>query len=400
MKIFFAVATYWPMQDGVANITGYLAEGLAARGHEIMVLTARSGGRTEEMPGEEVHNDVFIKRMKVYVRWPLQMKGLDRESNRKKYYEKIQNFQPDVLVVVCSQIWTFDWLIPYLDRIACPKVFYSHGYSKWKERYNYGEKLKNRNILGVIEEYKCKRYYDGLYKYIAKYDKAIYLSKDSNSVKYAEVHHLNNGVIIENAIDDVFFSSDMRHEYEEKSSERINYLYVANYNENKNQKMLLRAYAKAKIGESCLVFAGYEENIYLKELRKMSEEIIDAASGKKVYFYVHIPREKVIELYSMADIFVCTSRSETWSIVAHEAAATAMPIISTDVGIYGNITGAFIIRNENELTEAMENLYYSKDERKKAGEAVREWVLQKQCRIADKVEQLEEELISCIRSAC
>ena len=169
MKIFFAVATYWPMQDGVANITGYLAEGLAARGHEIMVLTGRSGGRTEEMPREEVHNDVFIKRMKVYVRWPLQVKGLDRESNRKKYYEKILEFQPDVLIVVCSQIWTFDWLMPYLDRIACPKFFYSHGYSKWKERYNYREKLKNRNILGVIEEYKCKRYYDGLYKYIAKY---------------------------------------------------------------------------------------------------------------------------------------------------------------------------------------------------------------------------------------
>ena len=214
------------------------------------------------------------------------------------------------------------------------------------------------------------------------------------------MHHLNNGVVIENAIDDIFFSSDMRHEYKEKSSERISYLYVANYNENKNQKMLLRAYARAKIGESCLVFAGYEENIYLKELKKMSEEIIDAASGKKVHFYVHIPREKVIELYSMADIFVCTSCSETWSIVAHEAAATAMPIISTDVGIYGNITGALIIRNENELTDAMENLYYSKDERKKAGEAAREWVLQKQCRIADKVEQLEEELISCIRSAC
>ncbi len=400
MKIFFAVATYWPMQDGVANITGYLAEGLADRGHEIMVLTGRGVGAAEELPEEEVHNDVFIKRMKVYVRWPLQMKGLDRESNREKYYEKILEFQPDVLIVVCSQIWTFDWLIPYLDKIACPKVFYSHGYSKWKERYNYGEKLKNRNILGVIEEYRCKRYYDKLYKYIAQYDKAIYLSKDSNSVKYAELHHLNNGVVIENAIDDVFFSLDMRHEYKEKSYDRISYLYVANYNENKNQKMLLRAYARANIGESCLIFVGYEENTYLKELKKTSEEIIDAASGKKVHFYVHIPREKVIELYSVADIFVCTSRSETWSIVAHEAAATAMPIISTDVGIYGNITGALIIHNENELTEAMENLYYSKDERKKAGEAAREWVVLKQCRIADKVEQLEEELISCVRSAC
>ncbi len=400
MKIFFAVATYWPMQDGVAGITGYLAEGLASRGHEVTVLTGMSADGTGELSREEVHNSVSIKRMKIYVRWPLQIRGMDAESSREKYYGKIQEARPDILIVVCSQIWTFDWLIPYLDRLPCPKVFYSHGYSKWKEHYDYREKLRHRNILGVIEEYKCKRYYDKLYKYIAKYDKAIYLSDNSNSVKYAKLHHLNNGVVIENAIDDIFFSPEMQHEYGKKASPKISYLYVANFNENKNQKMLLRAYARADIGESRLVFAGYEENSYLREVKKLAEEIIDAESGKKVDFCVHIPRERVIALYRSLDIFVCTSSSETWSIVAHEAAATAMPIISTDVGIYSSIAGTVIVHNEDELVKAMEKLYYNADERAQRGEAARQWILQKQCRIGDKVEQLEKELISCIKSAC
>ena len=83
MKIFFAVATYWPMQDGVANITGYLAEGLAARGHEVMVLTGiRSSGET--LLRKEVHRGVSIERMKIYVRWPLRVKGLDKESSKRK----------------------------------------------------------------------------------------------------------------------------------------------------------------------------------------------------------------------------------------------------------------------------------------------------------------------------
>lgn len=392
MKIFFAVATYWPMQDGVANITGYLAEGLALRGHEVMVLTsiANSG---EELLRKETHNHVQIERMRVYVRWPMRIKGIDEKSSRKIYFQKIQEFAPDVLVVVCSQTWTFDWLMPYLDKLSCPKVFYSHGYSRWKEHYDYQEKLRNRNILGVIEEYKCKRYYDKLYKYIAKYDKAIYLSEDSNSTAYAKRHHLNNGLILENAIDDIFFEPHMRHVYGEKPKEKICYLYVANYNENKNQERLLKAYSKAKIGKSCLVFAGYEENDYLNGLRKRAEETIDESSGKEVKFHVHIPRERVTLLYKEADIFVCTSKSETWSIVAHEAAATAMPIISTDAGVYGKIDGAVVIYDDEELIRAMEDLYQSEDKRKYCGEAARKWVLNKQCRIRDKIEQFEGELL-------
>lgn len=395
MKIFFAVATYWPMQDGVANITGYLAEGLADKGHEVMVLTGMQGSGGELLR-REIHHHVQIERMNIYVRWPMQIRGMDEKSSRKIYFQKIQEFAPDVLVVVCSQTWTFDWLMPYLDRLPCPKVFYSHGYSRWKEHYDYKEKLRCRNILGVIEEYKCKRYYDRLYKYIARYDKAIYLSKDSNSAVYAQKHHLNNGIILENAIDDIFFEPHMRHEYGEIAKEKISYLYVANYNENKNQEMLLKAYGRARIGVSRLIFAGYGENDYLNRLKKQAEEMIGESLEKEVEFYVHIPRERVIALYKEADVFVCTSKSETWSIVAHEAAATAMPVISTDVGIYGEMDGALIIHSDAELIRAMEELYRSEDKRRRCGEAARQWVLKKQCRIGDKIEQLEKECLACM----
>ena len=40
MRILFAVPSYWPSQDGVANITGYLAGGLAERGHQVLVSPA------------------------------------------------------------------------------------------------------------------------------------------------------------------------------------------------------------------------------------------------------------------------------------------------------------------------------------------------------------------------
>lgn len=392
MRVFFAVPSYWPSQDGVANITGYLAEGLARRGHEVLIFTSAGNGGLQELPYSEEHEGVMIERMRVYVRWPLRLKGRDRESTPRVYFNRIKSFAPDVLIVVCSQTWTFDWLIPYLGRIKCPKVFYSHGYSKWMDKYNYKEPLRNRNILGVWEQYLCKRYYDKIYKYIDKYDMAIYLSEQNNAVRYAEKHGLANGKILENAIEDVFFKPEMKHEYDEKEPEEISYLFVANYSENKNHEMLIKAYSEASIGKSRLIFAGFEENKYSDYLKSFTEKILGKSEEKKVEFNVHLAREEIIDLYRISDIFVCPSKSETWSIVAHEAAATAMPIISTDVGIYSEIDGVWIVRDQNEMRTALEKLYDSREERRERGLKAYEWLMTRHCRTGDKVDWLEKEL--------
>lgn len=392
MRIFFAVPSYWPSQDGVANITGYLAEGLAKKGHEVLVFTSSGNGGLQELPHKEKHEGVAIERMRVYVRWPLKLQGRDRESTQKVYIDRVKAYQPDILIVVCSQTWTFDWMIPYLDKLKCPKVFYSHGYSKWMDKYTYKEQLLKRNILGVWEQYLCKRYYNNLYKYVQKYDLAIYLSDQNNAVKYARLHELTNGKILENAIDDVFFESGMRHKYLDKGQKEVCFLFVANYSKNKNHEMMIEAYSRAKIGKSSLIFAGFEENDYSLYLREYASNVIEKDSKKKVIFHIHLEREQVIELYRRADIFVCPSKSETWSIVAHEAAAAAMPIISTDVGIYSEISGAVIVSNVEGMKAAMERLYFNPEERRQRGEAAYKWVCTRRCRTKDKIEWLDHEL--------
>lgn len=394
MRVFIAVPSYWPSQDGVANITGYLAEGLARRGHEVLVFTSAGNGGLQELPYQERHAGVLIERMRVFVRWPLILRGRDRKSTKRFYRRRIASFAPDVLIVVCSQTWTMDWLHSGLDKIKCPKVFYSHGYSNLKETYHIGEMLRKRNVLGAAEQYLCKRYYKNLYLDISKYDLAIYLSKQSNAAEYAREHMLTNGKVLENAIDDAFFSGDMKHEYSIEQGNKIRFLFVANYGENKNQEMLIRAYAKAGIDKSELIFAGFEKNPYYEKLEKLSEECLKNQGKKKIVLNAHLKREEILDLYRTADVFVCSSKSETWSIVAHEAAAAAMPIISTDVGVYGEIEGAFIVQNEEEMQEAMEKLYYSFEERKRRGEAAYRWLCTKGCRIEDKVDWLEKELLA------
>lgn len=391
MRIMFAVPCYWPSQDGVTIITSYLAQGLAAKGHEVFVLTSAGNGGLQELPEKESHDGVEITRMRIYTRWPLVIRGRDKKSTKKEYRRYIKEYAPDVLVVVCAQTWTLDWIMPYLKELDCVKVFYSHGYSAWKEHYSYGEQIKKRDITGAWINYKCKRYFGSLYKKLGLFDRVIYLSEDSNAAVYADKYGLKNGRILKNAIDDRFFEKDMLHALEEK--ECISYLYVANYNQNKNQEMLIQAFSAAKLGKSRLILVGFEKNAYYDYLQELIREKLSDQPDKEVVFYTHVSRESVIDLYRISDVFVCSSRSEIYPIVAHEAAATAMPIISTNVGIYGKIKGAYIVENLKQMQEAMELLYYDAEERSRRGRAAYGWVCGQGCRIQDKVDWFEKDLM-------
>lgn len=397
MRIMFAVPCYWPSQDGVTIITSYLAQGLAAKGHQVFVLTGAGNGGLQELPEKESHQGVDITRMRIYTRWPLVIRGRDARSSKKEYLKHVKAFAPDVLVVVCAQTWTLDWIAPYLKELDCIKVFYSHGYSAWKERYPYKELLKKRNMEGILQNIKCKNYFQKLHRWIGSFDRVIYLSEDSNAAVYAGKYGLTNGRVLKNAIDDRFFGEDMRHGCEEK--ECVSYLFVANYNQNKNQEMLIRAFAGAKIKKSRLDLVGFEENPYYEYLQKVIQDELSGQPEKEVIFHTHISREQVIDLYRTCDVFTCSSRSEIYPIVAHEAAAAAMPIISTDVGIYAKITGAFIVHDVSQMREAMETLYYDAVERARRGQAAYEWVCGQGCRVQDKVDWLEQDMMEQMERA-
>ena len=87
----FAVGSYWPSQDGVAMITKYLVEGLRQKGHDVLVFTSAGDGGRQILPKEEVYNDVPIKRMRVFVRWPMKLKGIDKESTPQRYLESLKS---------------------------------------------------------------------------------------------------------------------------------------------------------------------------------------------------------------------------------------------------------------------------------------------------------------------
>ena len=392
MKIMFAVGSYWPSQDGVASITEYLAEGLASRGHEVLVLTSAGDGGRQMLPREEVHEDVLIKRMRIYVEWPLKLQGRDIESTKQRYISEIKTFNPNILVVVCAQTWTFDWIMDDLDSIKCRKVFYSHGFSGMKKHYDYWGYIKHRNIVGVYREYLAQKYYYRINKYLRKYDMTLHITEWSDSYVYCEKNNIECKVL-ENAIEDKFFDIEMTHNYN-SNRDGVVFLCIGNYNPNKNQAMIIEAFSKAQVTGCELWFAGFEENEYLDTLRELANK---CGKDRKIVFNVHLSRDEIYDLYKNADVYVCASVSETWSIVAHEAAATGMPIISTPVGALKYMDGVLMANNEDELASQMEFLFFNQEKISENGARLETYVRKRKCQVSDKIDWIEKMFESLLK---
>ena len=131
MRIIFVVDTYFPRQDGVQAVTQYLAEGLARKKHEVLVLTSLKEG----LRRREEKNKVIIERYKVKRnKYTLKFVG-----ERKKISKRIKEYYADAIVFVAIGIWCFDWFKHELDQFSGKKILYTHGFAI-KEKYGVKEK--------------------------------------------------------------------------------------------------------------------------------------------------------------------------------------------------------------------------------------------------------------------
>tara|TARA_R100000951_G_scaffold82238_1_gene69918 strand:- start:2825 stop:3760 length:936 start_codon:yes stop_codon:yes gene_type:complete len=57
----------------------------------------------------------------------------------------------------------------------------------------------------------------------------------------------------------------------------------------------------------------------------------------RVRFFNKIKQEKLVDLFSKADLLICTSKKETLHLAGIEAAFCGVPIVASDVGVYREI---------------------------------------------------------------
>lgn len=386
MKIIFVVDTYYPRQDGVQAVTQYLAEGLAKKKHEVLILTSLKEG----LQSREVHNNVSIERYMVN-RNPYTLKFV---GERKQISRKMKEYHADAIVFVSVGIWCFDWFKHELNQYSGKKVLYTHGFTI-KESYSVWEKIREIRLcrqivpllMNVYAEAYWKQYKTSLLKDLVNFDRTIYLHENDDFFLYMKSLGLQNDVIIENAVENSFFE---RKAFTDSFVEEVVFINISSYVERKNQKLLIAAFYEANVPKSRLVLIGSKKTEYYDELlefnNKLKEKYPD--SDISVQILCGLPRDEIKEIYKKVHVYLSASNWEAMSISICEAAAAGLVIVSTAVGHAASIPGVQICKGQSEFTEKIKELSMNNELRRKCGRLAYEYAKKHYC-ISTKVNELE-----------
>ena len=123
MKLLFCCESYWPHRGGVQEVMRQIAERMAAGGHDVGVAT-----RVHPDRKADVHNGVRIHAFDVSGNL---VTGIRGEIDR--YRKFLTEFDGDAILIKAAQQWSFDALWPVVDQIKARKVFVPCGFSGFYE---------------------------------------------------------------------------------------------------------------------------------------------------------------------------------------------------------------------------------------------------------------------------
>jgi glycosyltransferase involved in cell wall biosynthesis len=153
----------------------------------------------------------------------------------------------------------------------------------------------------------------------------------------------------------------------------INILFVGYVNERKGLHLLIDSLALCRDFEWHLRIAGEES--YSPQYASLCRQMVKEMNlSDKVEFLGHLSSDSLEKELTNADIFVLPSRNESYGMVYIEAAAYALPIISTVTGVVGEvlIPGESVYTvpfdDVNALAEAIRKLSKDKALRIRLGE--------------------------------
>lgn len=341
MDIIFTVESYFPLKNGVQEITQRYAEFLAGNGHRVRVITQSVSGTSSD----EMHNGVEIHRVDVRTKKSVYLGQI------KQYIDYIVSAanEADVLINVCAQTAFTDCLLKHLSKIKAKKVLYLHGMAHFN--FPIIPTVDLHDIMSwLLNVVRWRLFYFSNCKYFEMYDSVIHLHEKDKSYQMMEKKDVKN-YVLENGCSDLQFSQDMQ----KKKAENAAFIMIANYIHDKNQELILKAYYKAETKHP-LVFVGSKETDYLDKLREIVSELEGIYGKKDVSFIVGESHQETMERLKNAYCLIHSSKSEKYPVVICEAQKTKTPFICTDTGICKYLPGGIVVRTEIEIIDAINAL--------------------------------------------
>lgn len=349
MKVIFTTHTYWPRKDGVQYVTQYLAEGLAKKGHEVVVFTPKN---TTDKTIKETHNGVKVIRPHFRQKFSFYF-----GANTSYKEELLRECEGSECIINCAVQSPFNnFVLPLLSEIKSKKILYLHGVYDFKFPNNMRMKAKIKKLALNLRWF---IFYWSNSKHFSNYDAIINITSDKLNSEFFPKFGVNVPTyIINNAVEDfndIVVSNEQIKNYPFLQNQY--FLNVANYNERKNQLVLIKAYAefyrRTKSNVHLVLVGGKIGNDgarYIEECKKLVEEL---PCKDQIHICIDIPRDITKTLIKNCFCAVMTSTYEVYPIFLAEALSCARPFISTNVGSVNQIDGGIVVSKPEELIDQM-----------------------------------------------
>lgn len=352
MKIAITSDIYYPMINGVAVFAHNLANGLAQKGHKVMVICPSFNGKHYKVKDKKTGVTTVYLRSIRFPFYPDQIntvpdkkKMLGMELPRLVYrkgiwmspspYREIKRalgmFRPDIIHNQTAETISLATL-RYARKYDVPLVSTGHAYpDNITGQFRILKPIK-RPVDAVLRAYMASFLEHSEYATMPT-EMAIDDLVPKNRRRFkVRVEALSNGVDLWS-----FRPGKAKKKIYEKYEidSRIPVaLYVGRVDPEKSIKYVVEAFAlglKSGLEAQLVIVGDGTDKVKLMELAE-ELEIAD-----RVKFLGKIVAPELMEIYRIGDVFVTASETETQGIVLIEAAATGLPLIAVDAGAVGEL---------------------------------------------------------------
>lgn len=314
MRILATVERYAPAIGGAERVVQRVTEGLAARGHDVHVLT---GGPTSETELGGVH----VHRVPVSGN---EVRGIKGESA--SVLSTIERLQPDVLFNYAAQTWATDCCFELLGREERPRMLLAPcGFSGLgKRRY--------------------REYFEAMPERLRGYDALILHSTVYQDWSFAENSGAKNIFVIPNGADPPPSDGSLR----SALSGRALAVTVGSHVVSKGHAEFARSIRRLARDRPLTGLLVAPPRYGLDALRGCQLTCQTRALFQPLRILDGSVPGAVPSAIAAADLFLFTSRVECAPLVILEAMAGETPWISYDVGNVSELAGGVVVADAEE----------------------------------------------------
>ena len=308
MKILHTVEFYSPSMGGAQEVVRQLSVRMAKMGHDVTVATTKLAERKKKLIDGVKIEEFDIKGNAVV--------GISGEVDR--YQQFLVDGDFDVVMNYAAQQWATDLTYDVLDQIKGRKIIVPCGYSA----------LSNPGF---------NDYFTKMPTILNKYDASVYLSGKYRDIDFARKHKVKNLNIIQNGADENEFK-DLIDKNVYRKRNNINDFFIVtigNHTGSKGHSEMIDTLKKLPFAAT-LAIIGHNHNDGCFDECTTKAQLINEANyvgrPKKRIMILEVSRPETINALKSADVFLFLSNIEASPIVLFEAAASAVPFVTTAAG--------------------------------------------------------------------